>query len=49
MRMRREQLRLSVREVARRMLLSPAYVSDLELGRRRWRTDLIERYEAATR
>lgn len=47
MRMKREQTGLTGREVARRMFVSPSYLSDLELGRRRWRTGLIDRYEKA--
>lgn len=40
---------LTLREVARRMGLSAAYLSDLELGRRRWNAGLIERYREAAR
>jgi len=44
MRQAREHADLSLREMSRRLLLSPAYVSDLELGRRRWRAALTDRY-----
>lgn len=39
----------SLRHVAGAMRLSPAYISDLELGRRGWADDLIERYKRAVR
>lgn len=39
----------SLRHVAGAAGLSPAYVSDLELGRRGWADDLIERYKKAVR
>lgn len=39
----------SLRHIAGAMRLSPAYVSDLELGRRGWADDLIERYKKAVR
>jgi len=54
MRIQRQQMRalrenkdLSVREVARRLGLSANYVSDLELGRRAFNTQLIHRYKQA--
>lgn len=43
----REQARLSLREVARRMRISAAYLSDLERGRRGWSAGLADRYSAA--
>lgn len=43
-RKRRKEAGLSLREVARRMNFSVAYVSDLELGRRGWNDDLMKRY-----
>lgn len=47
--LREERLlaRLSVRELAIKLKLSAPYVSDLELGRRSWRPELVERYLAA--
>jgi transcriptional regulator with XRE-family HTH domain len=38
---------LTLREMARRLALSPAYVSDLELGRRRWTPKILARYQRA--
>ena len=38
---------IAVREVARRMNLSAPYISDIELGRRAFNTDLIQRYKQA--
>lgn len=49
MRKKRETAEKSLREVARRMDLSAAYVSDLELGRRAWSARLVKEYEAALR
>ncbi|MCA1592277.1 MAG: helix-turn-helix domain-containing protein [Acidobacteria bacterium] len=43
----RENKRLTLREQARRMGFSPAYVSDLELGRRIWNTKIREAYKKA--
>lgn len=48
-RARRKQAGLSLREVARRMGFSVAYVSDLELGRRGWNDGLMKRYVNALR
>lgn len=39
----------SLRQVAGAMKNSPAYVSDLELGRRGWNDALIEKYKKAVR
>jgi transcriptional regulator with XRE-family HTH domain len=47
MREARRAAGLSVREVARRMDLSAAYVSDLELGRRSFSETLARRYLTA--
>ena len=47
MRKKRETAARSLRDVARRMELSAAYVSDLELGRRAWSPKLIKAYEGA--
>jgi DNA-binding XRE family transcriptional regulator len=47
MRKAREKAGLTGREVARRLGLSAAYVSDLELGRRGWDAARQERYLAA--
>ncbi len=45
---RMRQLRLSagvtLREMAQRLKYSPSYLSDLELGRRRWLPRLLHRY-----
>lgn len=43
----REAAGLSLREVARRMSLSVAYISDLELGRRNWGDEISKRYLSA--
>ena len=43
----RQQARLSLREVARRMGVSAAYVCDLEKGRRPWDMARACRYAAA--
>lgn len=45
LRAKREGFGRSLRDQARAMAVSPAYLSDLELGRRTWRGELIERYE----
>lgn len=39
----------ALREVARTMGNSAAYLSDLELGRRGWNQELINRYRIAVR
>jgi len=46
MREARKARGLSVREIARRVKWSPAYVSDLELGKRMWTHAKHKRYEA---
>ena len=43
----RELRRVSLRKVAERMGYSPSYLSDLELGRRRWSAGLLDRYKKA--
>jgi len=47
MRERRERTGLSLRDVAKRTGWSAAYVSDLELGRRRWGQKQAKRYTEA--
>lgn len=49
MRALRKSAGLSLREVARRLDFSAAYISDLELGRRDWSEKLIKIYEKALR
>lgn len=43
----RRDARVSLREVAKRLKISAGYCSDLELGRRAWRPELMERYRKA--
>lgn len=47
MRRRREDAGKSLTEVAKAMVLSKGYLSDLELGRRAWNMRLIVAYEKA--
>jgi len=47
MRKKRQAAGVSLREVARRMSLSAAYVSDLELGKRRWSNRLSGDFTSA--
>ncbi len=47
MRELRESRKVSLTEMAEKMDYTPPYLSDLELGRRAWNTDLIRRYKAA--
>jgi transcriptional regulator with XRE-family HTH domain len=47
MRKRRERAGLSLRNMAKRCGWSPPYVSDLELGRRRWGPKQVKRYTEA--
>jgi predicted transcriptional regulator len=49
MRAMREGKGLTLREVARRMGFSAAYLCDLELGRRIWNTKVIALYLSAIR
>lgn len=44
MRFRRETTKLSLRETARRLGFSAAYISDLELGRRGWSSHRVNDY-----
>lgn len=46
-RIAREKLNLSLREVARRMAISAAYLSDLERGNRSWSQDVCDWFEDA--
>jgi len=43
----RNESDLSLREVARRMVLSPSHLSNLEKGYRRWDRSLIARFREA--
>jgi len=45
MRHLRETTSTSLRETARHMGFSAAYISDLELGRRHWSDELIAQYK----
>lgn len=47
MRKLREAQSISLRAASRSMVVSPAYLSDLELGKRNWSDALMKRYEAA--
>ena len=47
MRQLRLRQKVTLRTVASRMGFSPAYVSDLELGRRNWNDGLMVAYEQA--
>lgn len=49
MRKARKDAALSLREVARRLQVSAAYLSDLELGRRAWTRDKRESFLKAIR
>lgn len=49
LRAEREKAGKSLREVAKKMDLTISYISDLELGRRMWREELIERFRGALR
>lgn len=48
-RQRRLKADISLREMARRLHLSAAYLSDLELGRRGWNERLMKRYDKSLR
>jgi len=41
----RESKKMSLRDAAKKMEISPAYLSDLERGTRRWSEKLIEKAE----
>lgn len=43
----RRKIPLSLREVARRMSITPAYLCDLERGNRNWTADLCKRFQEA--
>jgi len=43
----REARKIPLREMARRILASPAFLSDLEAGRRKWQTDRIAAFKKA--
>ncbi len=43
----RQKAHLSLREIARRMKISAAYLSDLELGNRHWDAELIKKFHDA--
>ena len=47
MRQLREAKQISLREIARRMHYSAAYLSDLELGSRHWNTKVTNQFKAA--
>lgn len=38
---------ISMREIARRMCITPAYLCDLERGNRKWTDDLCKRFQNA--
>jgi len=44
MRLKRKRARVSLRAMAEAMGFTPPYVSDLELGRRNWNSNLSEDY-----
>lgn len=46
MRQKRELKRITGREMARRLKVSAAYLSDLELGRRYWHGPMIKKFNA---
>jgi transcriptional regulator with XRE-family HTH domain len=45
----RKETGISLREVARRMNITPPYLSDLERGNRTWTDELCERFQKALR
>ncbi len=47
MRAQRKARKVSLREIAKRLKWSAAYVSDLELGRRTWTNDKCVKYGKA--
>jgi predicted transcriptional regulator len=47
MRERRQRAGLTLRALARKLNLTAAYLSDLELGRRYWNATNVKRYEEA--
>ena len=46
-RLQREKRQLSLRKVATKMNISPSYLCDLELGRRKWNMKKIRLFEAS--
>ena len=46
LRLRREAAGILMREFARKVGLSAAYISDIELGRRNCRPEILTQYEA---
>jgi len=49
MRTMRETAEVSLRSVAKTMGITPAYLSDLERGRRAWNDKLCKRFQEALR
>lgn len=47
LRQMREKMKVSLRDAAQAMHISPPYLSDLELGHRHWNADLIAAYKKA--
>lgn len=47
MRSLRQSKGLSIRQLARKLRFTPAYLSDLEKGKRNWRDELVNAYEKA--
>jgi transcriptional regulator with XRE-family HTH domain len=45
----RQKVKRSLRSVARQLKVSPAYLSDLELGKRAWSAEKLSRFEKALR
>ena len=43
----RQDAKVSLRTIAKRIDVSPAFLSDLELGRRNWTPDLVRRFTDA--
>jgi len=43
----RTKMSVSLRSLAKRMEISPAYLHDLEVGRRNWSIKLMRRFEQA--
>jgi len=43
----RQAAGVSATRIAERMKITKAYLSDLELGRRQWRADLVQKYQGA--
>ena len=46
-RLAREELSLTIKELAERVELAPQYVADLEAGRRNWRQELADQFTGA--